>query len=131
MSIDEAHCCLSIFDMLTESVTECNWISILARAFKSLLLQTVCNEHPTVPVSNARFELLLEYILETVGSSRDHYKGCSVIEVLKVYHELIFKVKMNCAKFEESSLLSEEEILASIKEYEHFDNTKPDVSSGK
>jgi len=131
ISINEAHCCLKIFEMLTESIAECNWISIFAKASKVLLLQTVCNESiATVPVSNATFELLSEYILETVGSSKDYYKGCSVVEVLKVYNDLIFKVELNRTKFEQLSLLSEKEVLTSLKEYESC-CVQPDVKSGK
>ena len=131
ISINEAHCCLRTFDILIESVTEGNWISIFAKASKALLLQTVCCENVnSMPVSNAIFELLSEYILETVGSSQDHYKGCSGMEVLKVYNELIFKVKQNRVKFEQLSLLSEKEVLASLEEYEHLDAAQPDVQSG-
>ena len=131
ISINEAHCCLKIFDLLTVSVTECNWISAFAKASKVLLLRTVCKENVvTIPVSDATFELLSEYILETVGSSRDHYKGCGGMEVLKVYHELIFKVEPNRSKFERLSLLSEEEVLTSLEEYECADDVQSDIKSG-
>ena len=131
IGINEAHCCLKTFDILIESVTECNWISIYAKASKALLLHTVCIENANnIPISNEVFELLSEYILETVGSSRDHYKGCGVMEVLKVYNELIFKVQPNRAKFEQLSLLSEKEVLTSLEEYEHLDGAQPDVQSG-
>ena len=131
IGISEAHCCLKTFDILIESKAECNWISIYAKASKALLLQTVCRENvSSIPVSNAIFELFSEYILETVGSSQDHYKGCSGMEVLKVYNELIFKVQPNRAKFEQLSLLSEKEILTSLEEYEHLDSAQPDVQSG-
>ena len=117
--------------MLTESVTECNWISIVAKASKVHLLQIVGSEDAaTVPISDATFELVSEYILETVGSSRDHYKGCSAMEILKVYNELIFRVKLNRSKFEQLSLLTEKEVLTTLEEYEHSDNIQLDVKSG-
>ena len=131
IGINKAHCCLKTFDILIESVTEYNWISIYAKASKALLLHTVCIENANnIPISNEVFELLSEYILETVGSSRDHYKGCSVMEVLRVYNELVFKVQPNRAKFEQLSLLSEKEVLTSLEEYEHLDGAQPDVQLG-
>jgi len=117
---------------MIESVMECNWISIFAKASKAVLLHIVGSESTsTVPISDVTFEFLSEYILETVGSSRVSYKGCSVMEVLKVYDKLIFKDAFNCAKFEQMSLLSEKEVLAYLEEYEHIDNIRSGVKSGK
>lgn len=118
MSTDEAHCCLAFYNVLAESPEM--WISLLAKASTTIILQTVSNEsnNLALAISDVAFDVLSEYILETVGSSRDHYNGCSVIEVLKVYLKLVFKTKVNRQNYEESSLLSEQEVVTYLKEYE-------------
>ena len=118
MSTEEARCCLVVYDVLAESPVM--WISLLAKASTAVILHTVCNEssNSAVAISDAAFDVLSEYILETVGSSRDHYNGCSTIEVLKVYLTLIFQTELNRQNFEQSSLLSEQEVVTYIEEYE-------------
>lgn len=117
MSPDEAACCLTICIVLAECPVM--WISLLAKA-SITVLHTDCIEdsNSVVKISDAAFEMLSEYILETVGSSRDHYKGFSTVEVLKVYFKLVFEAEENCQIFKQSSLLSEHEVVTYIKEYE-------------
>jgi len=118
MSSDEARCCLVVYKVLAESPV--TWICLLAKASTAIILETVYDENSNsaVAISDTAFDVLSEYILETVGSSRDHYNGCSTIEVLNVYLRLVFKVGANRQNYEQSSLLSEQEVVTYIKEHE-------------
>ena len=107
---------VSLLDNLSSSPIQL--VSILSLASKAFISRSIlCQDDVDVPINDNVFEVLSEYILETAGSSRQHYNGMNTSDILHIFQELVFNVIKNREIYEQLSIVTEEELVDFIHEY--------------
>lgn len=87
-------------------------------ASKAFISRSIlCQVDVDVPINDNVFEVLSEYVLETAGSSRQHYNGMNTSDILHIFQELVFNVIKNRETYEQLSIVTEEELIDFIQEY--------------